>query len=137
MPAEQPGARLSVIATKATEHGAPAVEIGHPGVAAKSKGASPMYPSVANAALAQDIAIGEEFVLMLGGAHEIDEDLLPAGAAAGDPLYITLADNALADAAEALTAGLVEAGYVKFGRISEIDTSAGLALVNLNLRDTF
>lgn len=136
MPTEQPGARISLIATKATSHGAPAVEKNHPGVAAKSGQASPAYPSEANALLAKNIAIGEEFVIMLAGAHHVDVDLLPDGAVVGDPVYITVADNALADAAEAITAGLVESAYRKFGRISEIDTASGLALVNLNLRDT-
>jgi len=54
----------------------------------------------------------------------------------GDPVYITLADNSLADAAEALTSGLVEAAYSKFGRITAIDEDTERATVNLNLRDT-
>lgn len=137
MPAEGPGKRYSTVATKATSHGAPVVENRHPGIAAKSSQVEPMAATAANALLAADIAIGEELVIMLDGLHEVAVADLPAGAAEGDPLYITVADNALADAAEALTGGLVEAEYVKFGLLSSIDTALGRAQVNLNLRDTF
>lgn len=129
MPIEGPGSRFSVVATKATSHGAPAVEHNHPGIAAKSAQVDPMAPTAANAALADNIAIGEEFVIMLAGLHEVPVADLPAGAAVGDPLWIAAADNALAAAAGA--------GLVKFGRISSIDATLGRALVNLNLRDTF
>jgi hypothetical protein len=134
VPAEQPGSRYSVTATKATEHGKPAVENRHAGVAAKSEQADPAYPNAANALLAQDIAIGEEFVIMLDGAHELLVADLPAGAAVGDGLWIEIADNSLANAAEAQTGGITEAAYVKFGVISSIDVTAGRALVNLNQR---
>jgi hypothetical protein len=129
MPIEQPGSRYSVVATKATSHGKPAVEKNHPGIAAKSAQAAPAYPSVANALAAQQIAIGEEFVIMLTGAHEVAVADLPAGAAVGDAVFIRVADNVLVNAAGA--------GIVKFGRISSIDTALGRSLVNLNLRDTF
>lgn len=129
MPAEQEGVRFSCVATKAGAHGDPAVELNHPGIAAKSSQAAPAYPSAANALAAQQIAVGEEQVIMLNGAHEIRSALLPAGAAAGDALWIAVADNTLANAAGA--------GLVKFGRISSIDATLGRALVNLNLRDTF
>lgn len=136
MPYEQPGQRYSAIATKATAHGRPAVEKRHPGIAAKSAQAAPAAVSVANATAAQAIAIGEEFVIMLAGSHEVAVADLPGGAAEGDPLWIEVADNSLANAAEAQTAGLTEAAYVKFGVIDSIDTAAGRALVNLNLKDT-
>lgn len=137
MPIEGPGSRYSVVASKATRHGAPVVENFHPGIAAKSSQVEPMVASAANALLAQNIAIGEEMVIMLAGIHEVAVADLPAGAVVGAPLWITTADNGLADAAEALTGGLTEAGYVKFGRISSIDVALGRAMVNLNLRDTF
>lgn len=100
MPYEAPGSRFSTVATKATVHGDPAVEHKHPGIAAKSSQAAPAVPSVANALAAQQIAIGEELVIMLLGLHEVDTDLLPGGAAAGDALYIAEADNSLLSAAE-------------------------------------
>jgi hypothetical protein len=129
VPYEGEGSRYSTIATKATAHGKPATEHGHPGIAAKSAQPAPAAVSVANAAAAQQIAIGEEFVIMLTGAHEVAVADLPAGAAVGDAVFIRVADNVLVNAAGA--------GIVKFGRISSIDTALGRSLVNLNLRDTF
>jgi hypothetical protein len=136
MPAEGPGSRYSVVATKATVHGRPVVENKHPGIAAKSAQAAPAAVSVANATAAQAIAIGEEMVIMLAGLHDVAVSLLPGSAAVGDPLWITIADNVLANAATALTGGVTEAAYVKFGVISSIDTTLGISQVNLNLRDT-
>lgn len=129
MPLEGPGRRISVTATKATTHGAPAVELNHAGVAAKSEAIPPMAPSVANAALAVAIAVSEEFVIMLDGVHEVATSLLPAGAAAGDALWIATADNTLHNAAGA--------GLVKFGLIDSIDTTLGRAQVNLTQRSSF
>lgn len=137
MPYEGPGKRYSCIATKAVAHGAPAVEKRHPGIAAKSAQAAPAAVSVANATAAQQIAIGEEMVIMLDGAHEVAVAALPGGAVEGDPLWIEIADNTLANAAEALTTGITEAGYVKYGVISTIDATLGRALVNLNLKASF
>lgn len=137
MPLEGPGQRFSATATKATTHGAPAVELNHAGIAAKSDNPPPMAPSVANATLAQQIAFGEEFVIMMSGAHEVASSLLPAGAAAGDPLYIKAADNTLHLAADALTSGVLNAGFVKFGLLDEIDTTHGRAQVNLSERSSF
>jgi hypothetical protein len=137
MPIEGPGGRYSVIATKAVAHGAPAIEKNHAGIAAKSAQASPAAPSVANALAAQQIAIGEEFVIMLSGLHEVAVAALPGGAAEGDPVYIVKADNTLANAAAALNAGLLRATHAKFGLISSIDTVLGRALVNLNQRSAF
>lgn len=129
MSVQQPGERYSTVATKPLRHKQPAIEDGHPGVGLKSAQPAPMVPNAANAAAAEAIAVGEEFVIALTGAWPIEVDLLPAAAAVGDPLWITEADNALAAAGGA--------GLVKFGRISSIDATLGLALVNLNLRDTF
>lgn len=136
MPQEGPGLRLDATATKETRHGDPAVELNHPGIAAKSAQPEPMAVNLANAQLAQIIEVGEEFVLMMYGQHEVDTDLLPAGAAAGDPLWITKTTNVLVNAATALTGGITEAAYVKFGVIDVIDDTDGRSLVNLNLRDT-
>jgi hypothetical protein len=137
MPLESPGSRFSVIATKATTHGAPATELGHPGVAAKSDQAAPMAVSLANAAIAQQIGIGEEFVIMLAGGHEVATSLLPVGAVAGSKLYIKESDNSLVLAATALSSGVLQAGYLRFGVIDSIDSTHGRAAVNLNLRSTF
>jgi len=102
MPSEGPGSRYSVLATKAVAHGAPAVENRHPGIAAKSAQAQPAAVSVANALAAQQIAIGEEMVIMLAGLHDFPSSFLPAAAAVGDPLWIRTADNSLTNQAGAL-----------------------------------
>jgi hypothetical protein len=137
MPLESPGARYEATATKATSHGAPAVELNHAGVAAKSAQAAPAAPSVAAAAAAQQIAISEAFIIMLKGRHEVASSLLPGGAVAGSPLYIRASDNALVLAATALTGGVLNAGFLRFGVIDSIDTTRGRALVNLDLRSSF
>lgn len=143
MPAEAPGSRESLIATKQVAHGDPAVEQGVPGIAAKSTQALPAYPSVANALAAQQIIVNEEFVMMTAGKHPVRKALLPAGAVAGadltrSALYIQHADNALVLAAVALAAGVLRAGYSKFGLLIFVDPATnGLADVNLNLRSTF
>lgn len=137
MPLEAPGRRYDAIATKATTHGSPVVELNHAGIAAKSEQVAPMVPSVANAAIAQQIAIGEEFIIMMDGQHEVLISALPGGAAAGNPVYIKVADNTLALAATALTAGVLNAGFVKFGLLDSLDTDLGTAVVNLTQRSSF
>ncbi len=137
MPSEGPGARFSCVATKASVHGNPVVELGHAGIVAKSAQAAPAAVSVANATAAQQIGIGEEQVVMMEGLHTFGSALLPGGAAAGNPLYIRASDNALVLAATALTAGVLNAGFWKFGLISEIDTVLARVSVNLSRRDSF
>lgn len=95
MPYEGPGSRYSTIATKATRHGDPAVEKGHPGIAAKSTQIAPAAVSQANADAAVNIAIGEEFVIMTQGLHEVLVASLAAGAEEGDEVYIRDTDNVL------------------------------------------
>jgi hypothetical protein len=137
MPLEAPGKRYEATATKATTHGAPATELNHPGIAAKSAQIAPMVPSVANAAIAQQIAINEGFIIMLAGKHEVASGLLPGGTVAGSQLFIRASDNALVLAATALTGGVLNAGFQKFGVVDSIDTTRARALVNLDLRSTF
>lgn len=137
MPAERSGQRQSLIFTKQVTHGDPCEEKNHTGIAAKSLQAQPAYPSVANALAAQEIMVGEEGVVMMEGTHPVSTDLLPGGAAVGNAVYITKADNALVLEATALTAGVLEAAYAKFGLISEIDTDLDIAQINLSRRDQF
>lgn len=131
MPLESPGRRFPVIATKAVTHGAPTVELNHAGIAAKSTQIAPMAPSVANAALAQQIAVGEQFVVMMDGDHEVATALLPGGTVAGGQLYIRPADNTLH------LAGATAAGDVKFGLVDSIDATHARAQVNLTQRSSF
>lgn len=149
MPSEGPGRRHSVVFTKQTVHGDPAVENCVAGVAAKSTQAIPAAVSVANATAAQQIAVGEEAVIMCGGLHEVANAKLPgsvvtvAELAAGSStlakaaLYIQHSNNALVLAATALSSGLLQAGFSKFGLIVERDDVLGRTTVNLNLRSAF
>jgi hypothetical protein len=127
MPYTGPGERQSLVATKATKHGAAVVEYGHPGIAAKSTQAAGAYPNAANALAAQNIAVGEEMVVFLTGIHEVASSAITGAVSVGTPLYIVAADNTLTTTAS---------GNVKFGRVSEVDSATGRVLVNLNLRDT-
>lgn len=137
MPSEGPGSRYSCVATKASAHGAPIVEKNHAGIAAKSGQALPAYPTAANALAAQQIGIGDDVVIMLTGLHDVAISALPGGAAEGDAVYIKKSDNTLANAAAALSSGLLQATYAKLGLISAIDVSVGRASVNLNMRSAF
>lgn len=137
MPSEGPGARFSCVATKASVHGNPVVEVGHAGIGAKSGQPAPAAVSVANATAAQAIAIGDDMVVMMEGLHTFASSFLPGGAAVGNPVYIRASDNALVLAATALTAGVLNAGFWKFGLISEIDTALARVSINLSRRDSF
>jgi hypothetical protein len=137
MPLTKPGQRYEAVATKNTSHGKPATELGHAGIAAKSAQIAPMVPSVANAALAVAIPIGEPFIVMLDGSHEVAVSDLPGGAVAGSKIYIRESDNALVLAATAVTSGVLNAGFLKFGVVDSIDSTLGRALVNLTQRSSF
>lgn len=139
MPAEGPGQRFSCTATKATQHGWPAVELNHPGIASKSTQNAPAAPSQANAEAAEKIAIGEEMVIKMAGLESFPSSKLPGGAKAGDRLAIKVSDNSLVIVkAEAASNKAIEEGtLVKFGVLDSIDTTAGLAWVNFNLRSAF
>lgn len=131
MPLEAPGQRYAATATKQVMHGAHTVEVNHAGIAAKSQQIAPMVPSLANATIAQTIAVGEEFVIMMAGTHEVAVSALPGGTVVGSQLYIRPADNTLH------LAGATQAGDVKFGVVDEIDTGLGRAQVNLSQRSSF
>lgn len=149
MPSEGPGRRYSVPFTKQTTHGDPAVENCVNGIAAKSTQAIPAAVSVANAAAAQVIAVGEEAVIMCTGLHEVANAKLPGSVvtaselAAGTStfakaaLYIRHSDNALVLAATALSSGILSAGFSKFGLIVARDDVLARTTVNLNLRSEF
>jgi hypothetical protein len=140
-----PGERKSVIATKATAHGEFAVEGLFPGRARKSAQAAPAVPNAANATAAQQIAIGEEFVIISVGEHPISAADLPSTAAPGTrstaAIYIQHSDNALVLAATATTSGVLQAGYSKLGLLTELDGATAsvstTGKINLSRRDTF
>ena len=132
MPGEAPGQRYVATATKATSHGLPAVELNHAGIAAKSQQTAPAAPSVANAALAVQIGVGEQFTIMMAGVHSyVPMSVLPAGANVGDQLYIHPADNSIVEGSAHV------AGDVKWGLLEEINSAGGTCAVNLSQRSSF
>lgn len=137
MPYEGLAVRHTAVATKATVHGAPCIEEGFPGVAFKNTQLDAYVKP--GTTPATQIASSESFVIQVGGMHEIAAAKFPGAAlpARGTAIYITLADNVLVFAATAVTAGLVTAGYSKYGRVDSVDTVRGVALVNAEARDTF
>src|SRR5260221_202149 len=96
MPLQGTGKRHVAIATKTVVHGAPVCEDGYPGIAAKSTQLG-RYVDPASAA-ATLIAIGEDFVIMLGGVQEVLAANVPGGVGAappGTPVWINEDTNAL------------------------------------------
>lgn len=132
--AQGPGHRHNAVATKAVQHRRPVVEDNVPGIAFKStntQGIPFVAPLLDAPTAATLIAIGEAFVIEVGGMHELlPASILPAGAVVGAPLWINVADNTLQAAAGA--------GRIKFGVIDRIDVPlTGTFAVNANLRDSF
>lgn len=135
----RPGRRVVRVFTKETLHGDPAVEQHAAGIAKKTLQMPGGVPTAANALANQTILEDEEAAIFIDGILPVREDLLPGGAAVGDALYITIADNVLVLAGVALTGGVLEAAFDKFGRVESLDdpSSADHALVNLGARDSF
>jgi hypothetical protein len=111
MPYEGLGARHTATATKACVHGQVVTEDNIVGSAFKAE----QIDRFVHPDDAQDIAIGEEFEIQVGGVVEIPLEAPYAAAAVGDPIWIDPADNSLDDAT-----GI---GYLPVGVITEVDTS--------------
>lgn len=142
MPSERPGRRETVVRSDKAgnpelRHNDPVIENNLAGVAAKSRPGAAGAVTAANAAANQVIADGETFVVMLDGNHTLDDSHLPAGAVEGSRLYIEAATDALVLEATALTGGVLEAGYAKFGVVTDIDATLDRFDVNLNERASF
>lgn len=117
MPKNRPGRMKRVTASKAINHGAPAVEQNYVGLAVKTSvrrwfegltigGDGQAAPAV--------IANGESFNMIVKGEVEVDQ---LAGAAKGDPVYIVAATGVLTETA---------AGNVPFGRVADTGGQRGL-----------
>jgi hypothetical protein len=135
MPEQAPGARHTVLAaTKACSHGQ-IVEEDNGFIGSAFKVTQP--DRFVRPADADDIAIGEELEIQLGGIARAPATGGLATADVGDDVYITLADNVLVLAAVALTAGALEAAYRKVGKVTEVDASTNpdSLLINLNVVD--
>ena len=120
MPYEGVGARHTAIATKAIRHGQVVEEDGFVGTAFKVE----QVDRFTRPADAQDIAIGEEFELQVGGVHEIPLVAPYADADVSDRIWIDPTDNSLDDASGA--------GYLPLGVITEVDASREPAVARVN-----
>lgn len=112
MPANREGDRHTAIATKACVHGQIVTENGFVGTAFKVEQIDRWTRPEDGA----DIAIGEEFEIMIGGVHEakVTEGGM-ASAVEGDRIWIAPATNALDDASSA--------GALPVGVVDEVDAS--------------
>ena len=126
------GIRVERIATKVTKHGAACVEGGVVGFAIKTKQID-RFVRPTDAA-ATEIAIGERFVLVVGGEHElpIATGFAPSGTVAGDKLFIDPDDNAVKRTS-------IAAGDLPLGVVVEKDTAPDpdRVLVNTNAWQAF
>jgi hypothetical protein len=126
------GARHTVAggATKACTHGQIVSEDGFVGAAFKVQQIS-RYQDPTLAA-AQAIAVAEVFELQLGGVHEAPASGNLAPAARGNAIYINSANNTLGLAAQGLTTGNLNAGWLPVGLVTEVDASRTPAVVRIN-----
>lgn len=120
MPYEGLGARHTAVATKACRHGQIVVEDGFVGTAFKVE----QIDRFVRPEDAQDIDIGEEFEIQLGGVHEAPLTGALAALGVSDPVFITEADNTLVAAAGA--------GILPVGRITEVDASRNPDIARIN-----
>lgn len=96
MPTQGPGLRHDTTATKAVLHGDPVVENNYIGIAFKNTQLTAFIDPLTTAA--RQIAVGEQFTVVLEGMTEVRSALVPGGLAItpGTALYISGADNTLA-----------------------------------------
>jgi hypothetical protein len=127
MPYEGVGARHTAVATKECRHGQIVTEDGFVGSAFKVT----QPDRFVRPADAQDIAIGEEFEIQIGGVHEVALVAPFEAADVGDQIWIDPTDNSLDDA--------TGAGYLPLGVITEVDASRTpeVARVNSNAWQAF
>lgn len=132
MPYQAPGLRKQAVATKIVLHGDPVVELGFAGSAFKTNQLG-AFVAPTTAAVRQ-IAIGEPFIIELGGILEVPAAKIVGGLAAapeGTALYIVNADNMVTP-----TAGAAGTS-TKYGRVDSVDAARGIARVNTNTKDSF
>lgn len=130
MPYEGLGARHTALATKTCKHGQIISEEGFVGTAFKTEPIS-RWTNPAGAT-AQDIPIGEELEVQLGGIHEAPASGNLAAAARGNSIYINSANNTLGLEAQALTGTALNAGWLKVGKVTEVDASRSPAVLRIN-----
>lgn len=130
MPYEGLGARHTATATKVCKHGQVVVEDGFVGSAFKVTQISRFVDPTS--ATVQDIQIGDPLEIQLGGIHEAPASGNLAAAAVGNDVYIQTANNTLGLAAQGLTTGNLNAGWLPVGKITEVDVSRTPAVCRIN-----
>lgn len=130
MPYEGLGARHTTVATKACKHGQIVAEDGFCGEAFKVAQIGRFVDPTS--ATIQDIAIGEPMEIQLNGVHEAAASGNLAAAAVGNDVYINTANNTLGLAAQGITTGNLNAGWLPVGKVTEVDTSRTPAVVRIN-----
>lgn len=133
MPYEGIGKRHTVDGVaKACKHGQIISEDGFIGTAFKiTQIGRFVNPS---SAAAQDIVVGEDCELQLGGIAEAPASGNLATAAVGSAIYIDTATNTLGLTAQAITTGnALNAGWLPVGKVTEIDASRNPDVLRINL----
>lgn len=82
---------------------------------------------------ATTIAVGTDLEIQLGGVHEADRDGNLAAADVSDDVYIDSDDNTLGLAAQGLTGSVLNAGWLKVGKVTEVDLVLDKVLINANV----
>jgi hypothetical protein len=133
MATDNPGVRVEKIATKKVLDGLPTVEKNTVGWANRTLQLG-AYVNPADEKAVREIQIGESFVIMVGGEHEVPisatKGHAPAGTKEGDLLYINPADNAIVK-------NEAKVGYLPLGVVDRIEAAREVALVNTNDRSPF
>jgi hypothetical protein len=130
MPYEGLGARHTTVATKVCKHGQVVAEDGFVGSAFKVTQISRFVDPTG--ATIQDIQIGEPVEIQLNGVHEAPASGNLAAAAVGNDVYINTANNTLGLAAQGITTGNLNAGWLPVGKITEIDNTRSPAVCRIN-----
>lgn len=130
MPYEGLGARHTTVATKVCKHGQIVTEDGFVGSAFKVKQIGRYADPTA--ATIQDIQIGDPLEIQIGGVCEAPASGNLAAAAKGNDVYINTTNNTLGLAAQGLTTGNLNAGWLPVGKITEIDSTRTVPVCRIN-----
>lgn len=128
-----PGARHTVLsAPRAATHGQIVVADGFVGAAFKTAQVDRWTKPGSAAGQAQAIAAGEMYEILLGGILEAPASGNLAAAAVGSDVYINGANDTLGLAAQGLTGAVLNAGWLKVGKVTEIDATRSPAVLRIN-----
>jgi hypothetical protein len=128
----EPGDVAYVTFSKACTHGDLVTEQGFVGVAVKQETPSQDTPRNQRNA----IAVSEAGLLLISKVAEVPASAPIAAPAKGLMVYIKAADNTIHLAADALTGGVLNAGFLIVGRVCSLPGERGTPsnIVRINLR---